>query len=230
MRILLIDDDPLLGPVLEEDFKSCGYILESITDSRKGLLQAQKGIYDIILLDIRMPGISGLEFIKQLRTNHGETPVIMLTSDSGQASKLESFQEGADDYILKPFYFPEVLARVRAVMKRALSPNNEASGLTLGQGFFDYKKYRLQIGDRSLSCHKHEIQILKLLSSRPGGVLSREEIIHGVWGPTYIPTSRTVDNFIQKLRQKIRECGFPKPEKVLSSVYSIGYRLVLEEE
>jgi len=227
MRILLIDDDPLMASAVRLDLEREGYDLESVLDSKKGLLLASRGTFDLILLDIKMPGLTGIELIKALRAGQVNTPVIMLTSLASADSKLRSFSEGADDYICKPFYFPELLARIKAVLKRSVTPSQKMTGYSLGTGFFDFRNYTLQIGEAALRCHKNEILILKLLASNPGTVFSREEIIHSVWGAGHFPTSRTIDNYIRKLRIKIGKCGFSDPEDILPSIYSIGYRLVI---
>ncbi len=230
MRILIIDDDELIHLMVTDKLAVEGYEISSTYSANEGLEEIRKNHFDIILLDIRMPGMSGLEFMKSYRSFNIDTPVIMLSSISEEETKITAFKTGADDYMIKPFSTGELLVRIKAILRRTVSAKDEIHGIRIGSGYFDFQQYRFTIGDIDEECSRYEILIIKLLTSAKGKIFTRDDILHYAWGADQFPTNRTVDNYIVRLREKIKKC-FPEvlSAEIIESVYGSGYRLNLPD-
>jgi len=228
MNILIVDDDELLHSMVRDKLEFEGYEVTSAYSGISGLDALKINRFDLILLDMMMPGLTGIEFIKKLRSTDNDVPVIMLTSVTQAEEKVNAFKTGADDYLCKPFYDEELIARIRAVLKRSGSVITESSGLEIGSGYFDFKRHLLTIGNDVIECRKYETLILRLLSSAEGKIISRDEILHYAWGSEKFPSDRTIDNYIVMLRKKVSMC-LPdlSSDVILESVYGSGYRLNL---
>lgn len=224
MKILVIEDDGVIHDTLVDNLTFEGYEVDSAYDGEAGYKLSLENQYDLILLDLMLPFIKGMDILKNIRKKHIDTPVIILTANNEEHTKLEGFRVGADDYVCKPFSLPVLIARIKAISRRNVA-TEKVTNITIGKGFFDFDKYIFKINNREEECAKYEILILKLLSSKPGKVFSRDEILHYAWGADVFPTDRTVDNYILKLRKKLGACIDIPPAKILETVYGVGYRL-----
>ena len=226
MKILIIDDDEIIHSMITDRLSIDGYEIFSAYNGRDGIEEIKKNHFDMILLDIRMPKMSGFDFMKALRETDPDIPVIMLSSINEEETKITAFKAGADDYMCKPIAIGELSARIKTILKRRILAIREISGLHIGNGFFDFQKQIFIIGDHIEECGKYEILILKLLMSSRGKIFTRDDILHYAWGAEKFPTNRTIDNYIVRLREKIGKCYNEAPSTdVIESVYGSGYRL-----
>ena len=226
-KILIIEDEPQMVTGLKDNFEIEGYQVDTAKDGEKGLKKILEGSYDLVVLDIMLPNISGFEICKTIRKNGDNTPIIMLTARGEEIDKVLGLELGADDYITKPFSIRELIARVKAVLRRrggSDPANNKNSSITIGKLKVNFSTYNAfdQAGKVEMS-HK-EFEILNFLWSKRNTTVSRDEILRIIWGFDESPTTRTVDNFIVKLRQKI-ETNPNKPQTILT-VHGIGYKLI----
>ena len=177
----------------------------------------------LVLLDLMLPaGVDGLEICRSLTESRERTPVIILTAKDQQADKVRGLMAGADDYVTKPFAFDELLARIRAVLRRTTARLDE---LRLGETVIDFRRLRASTGNQALILTDKEFEILRYLGERAGKIVSRDELLHLVWGYESPPVTRTVDNFIFRLRQKIERD--PRHPQFIHTVYGDGYRLTI---
>lgn len=230
MKILIIDDDELIHNIITDRLSLDGYEIFSAHSASMGIVLISKTQFDIILLDIRMPGMNGLDFMNLLRSTNHNIPVIILSSISEEETKITAFKIGADDYMVKPFSTPELEVRIKAILKRTADKTEEKKGITIGSGYFDFQKYIFSAGETEEESSKYEILILKLLSSAEGKVFTRDDILHFAWGAEKYPSNRTIDNYIVRLRDKIKRCfNEDLSSDIIESVYGSGYRLNLSK-
>jgi DNA-binding response OmpR family regulator len=229
MKILLIEDEEIIHNTILDNLEFEGYKVDSALDGETGLNLSLTGQYDLVLLDLMLPELGGITILKEIRKKHIDVPVIILTAKTEEHAKLEGFREGADDYICKPFSLPELLARIKAVAKRLIIKDDCLKIVKIGNGIFDFNSYKFKLNNKEYNCNKYEILILKLLSSMPGKIFSRSDIMHFVWGADVFPTDRTIDNYILKLRKKLEKCALHSSYEVLESIYGVGYKLNLEK-
>ncbi|MCB0261000.1 MAG: response regulator transcription factor, partial [Calditrichaeota bacterium] len=192
-----------------------------------GLEKILENPYDLILLDVMMPHLSGFDVCKKAREKGIRTPVIMLTAKGEEIDKVLGLELGADDYITKPFSLRELLARIKAVLRRAGEAGNapEASGeVTIGNLTVDFSTYDAYMDERAEPMSHKEFELLKYLWQHQGQTVSRDELLNEVWGYEEFPTTRTVDNFILKLRKRIE--SDPARPRFILTVHGIGYKLV----
>jgi DNA-binding response OmpR family regulator len=225
MKILVVDDEKGFTEVIKDNLEAehfevdCAFSGEDALDLLKG------NRYHLAILDIMMPGTSGIQVLKAMRKNNDGTPVIFLTARSEEADKVLGLGLGADDYITKPFSMAELLARIRTVLRRA-SPGSELASIKVGKCTVDFEKLTITRGARTEPMGRYETDLLRLLASEPGKVFTRDEILNRVWGMDAFPTNRTVDNYIVKLRQKLEQD--PKKPRYILSVYGTGYKLATD--
>lgn len=198
-RILIVEDDSKLVQILRDNFAFEGYEVTSTTDGREALALAQDTSPDVILLDVMLPGTNGFQICESLR-RRSQTPILMVTARTLKTDKLKGLNSGADDYITKPFDIDEVLARVRAVLRRTRPQSNV---LTFGPVKIDLVAYTAKRGQQDLGLTHRDFEILKYLSERPEVVVHRDELLRELWGQSDSPFNRTVDNAISRLRKKI---------------------------
>ncbi len=224
-KILLVDDQEELLKALEINLRNEGYQVLKATSGELGIKLAVQETPHLILLDIMMPGISGLDVCRELRKKGIETPIIMLTAKGDEVDRVVGLEVGADDYITKPFGLHELLARIRARLRRA--PQSLGSPLAkykFGQVEIDFENFRATSRGRLLDVTPKEIEVMRLLIRSRGQVVSRERLLNEVWGYDAYPTTRTVDNHILKLRKKFEDD--PANPKYIISVYGGGYMFV----
>lgn len=230
-RILIIEDDISILSGLKDVLTFKNYEVFTATDGEAGYAEAKEKKLDLIILDIMLPKMDGFTLCRKLRDKGDMTPVLMLTARGEEPDKVQGLDYGADDYVIKPFSLPELLARIRALLRRRPGEDGDRTppdSLRIGDINVDFKKYEASRGESSLSLSPKEFGILRYLATRVGNVVSRDELLDEVWGYEQFPTTRTVDNHIAQLRSKIeKDPGNPKH---LITVHGVGYRLILSEE
>ncbi len=223
-KILIVEDEPNMLLGLKHNLEFEGYHIETAETGPNGLAKGMQKSYHLILLDVMLPGISGFDVCKQLRNSGVETPIIMLTSKAEELDKVLGLELGADDYITKPFSVRELLARIKAVLRRKPSSLSPATG-SIGKLKIDFSAYLANDADKNEIHMSHkEFEILHFLWQNKNQTVSRRKLLEEIWGYDETPTTRTVDNFMLKLRQKIEQ-DYTKP-KVILTVHGVGYKLV----
>ncbi len=222
-NILVIEDDVSIIRGLKDNLEYEGYSVLTETDGKKGLELARTENADLLLLDIMLPGINGYEICRKLKKEKPELPIIMITARGSEMDKVSGLDTGADDYVTKPFSIPELMARIRAVLRRFTSPEkNTPDHFEFGDVILDFKEYRALKNDKELQLSAKEFEILKYFIAHEGEAVHRHDLLNEVWGFEALPTTRTVDNFILDLRKKLEDD--PSHPKFIESVRGIGYR------
>jgi DNA-binding response OmpR family regulator len=223
VKVLVVDDEKALANSLKDNLEYEGYQVDCAYGGRRALdfLKADK--YDLIVLDLMMPDLDGLAVLAALRQTGRQTPVLMLTARSAEIDKVKALGLGADDYVVKPFGLLELMARIKAILRRA-TPGSELQAFRVGESVVDLARLVIRKGGRVQELGRYEADILRLLASAPGKIFSRDEILKAVWGVAADQTNRTIDNYIVKLRQKIEPD--PRNPQYLISVYRAGYKLI----
>ncbi|MBT3242891.1 MAG: response regulator transcription factor [Bacteroidetes bacterium] len=224
-KILIIEDDPAIRMALEDDFVAEGYQVESVDNGSDGLKKGQVPEYDIILLDLMLPDLSGFEVCKQIRAKGIGTPIIMLTAKSQDVDKILGLEIGADDYVTKPFSPRELQARINAVLRRTLT-NNPTSvvSLSIGPFIMDHEKHELTKNGQSIYLTIIEYSLLQYLIENQNKVLHRNDILDNVWGREVYVTQRTVDTHVASLRKKIE--SKTDYHQWIVAVRGIGYKFL----
>ena len=221
MRILLVEDEERITKALAEALMDHHYVVDVVHDGQMGWEFAESAAYDVIILGVMLPRLNGIEFCQRLRQQGKTTPVLMLTAKDTSADKVLGLDVGADDYVIKPFDLQELLARVRALLRRgnsALPPVLEWGSLRL-----DPNSCEVTYAEKLLSLTPKEYGLLELFLRSPGRVLSREIILEHLWSFEDIPGDDTVKTHIKRLRQKLKIVGVPST--LIETVYGLGYRL-----
>ncbi len=223
--ILLIEDEPHIVLGLKDALEFEGFRVLSAPTGKEGVQVARQEHPDAILLDLMLPDVNGYHVCEEIRRSDGFVPIIMLTAKSLEADKIRGLDAGADDYVTKPFSIGELVARIRAIFRRARRPT-EAPSFKVGEVMVNVSNHTLQRdGKRDEALSFYEVELLRLLHERAGQPVSREEILNRIWGIDANPTNRTIDNFIVKLRKKVEKRP-EKPQHILT-VYGYGYKLVV---
>ena len=224
-RILIIEDDKDMAQGLKDNFEFDKHEVILAEDGKIGLEQAQTCQPDLIIIDIMMPKLSGLDVLRTIRKKGMHVPVIMLTARGQEIDKVLGLELGADDYITKPFSLRELLARVHAVLRRYQTPGPSKSMQTIGRLTLDFEHFTAKNAQGDVLLTHKEFIILHFLFQHAGETVSRDQLLKHVWGDDVYPTTRTVDNQILKLRKKV-EYDPAQPHHILT-VHSIGYKLIL---
>ena len=220
-RILIVEDEEKLARFVELELSYEGYEIQKATDGRTGLELAESGNFDLVLLDVMLPGLNGLEVLSRLRRSTC-VPIILLTARDAVMDKVTGLDSGADDYVTKPFAIEELLARIRVTLRKN-RPEQGAS--KIGRLSLDPAKHIVRMDDVELSLTKREFDLLQLLMDNKGIVLTRDVLLQRVWGYDYQGETNTVDVYIRFLRQKIDEAF---DVKYIHTVRGVGY--VLREQ
>ena len=224
-RILIVDDEQDLCEILRVNLVAEGYEAE-VAYSAPEALRKDVSNFDLLVLDVMMPGMSGFDMARQIRTSDTSTPIIFLTARDAEEDKLEGFGLGADDYISKPFSVRELMARVRAVLARtAVADVNTGRPLTFEGLTIDLSQRKVAIDGKPLNLTKTELELLLLLLSHPGHVFSRHELLSKVWPSDVVVTDRTVDVNITRLRKKLGHYG-----QHIATRQGYGYLFETEDE
>jgi DNA-binding response OmpR family regulator len=221
--ILIIEDELAMRTALADALIAHGHRVESAAEGESGLKQALAGTHELILLDVMMPKLDGLALCEALRRQQVHTPVLMLTARGQVDDRVAGLDAGADDYLVKPFSTRELLARVRALLRRAERRGPAPDIVTLGECVIDLTHETAARSGQPLDLSQREYQILRLLAQHVGKAVTREQFLDAVWGYAAYPTTRTVDNFISALRAKLEP--EPKAPRYLLTVHGLGYRL-----
>jgi len=220
MRILVAEDDPHLGPSLKKGLEASHYAVDLVTDGDEALSLGLAIPYDLIILDIMLPQVDGFEVCKQLRDQKRMTPILFLTALSGVEHRVKGLDLGADDYLIKPFAFRELEARVRALLRR--DGPSKTSELRFMDMTLDTRSHEVRRGERLINLTSKEYILLELLMHNPGQVLSRDMIAEHMWNIEAEHLSNVIDVYIRYLRRKL--CEFGEPD-LISTVRGFGYQL-----
>ena len=220
-RILIIEDEPDLLRGLALNLKAEGYGVLTASRGDAGIEQALRDRPELVLLDIMLPGMNGLDVCRELRRKGFEAPIIMLTAKAEEVDRVVGLEIGADDYVTKPFGIRELLARIRARLRRHVPT---AAGLRLGPVEIDFDKHEATRGGQRIELTGKEFDVLRLLARHRGEIVTRDRLLEEVWGYEAYPTTRTVDTHILRLRQKLEED--PSNPRYILSIYGEGYKLV----
>jgi two-component system alkaline phosphatase synthesis response regulator PhoP len=229
-KILIVEDEPTLSRLLSYNLQQEGYETKVEENGNLGLQTALVEHFDLIVLDIMLPGMNGFEVLTRLRQNGNATPIVILTARNAEEEVVQGLKLGADDYITKPFGVAELLARVSAVLRRAgnvdakHTPQFEEKVITFGDLSIFPEKYEVSIAGVSIPLRPKEFEVLLYLVERPGRVVTRDDLMNVVWGFDYIGGQRTVDVHVSALRKKL-ELG--NQSVAIESIRSVGYKLVI---
>lgn len=224
-RILIIEDEPAMQMGLKDNLELEGYQVDLASDGHDGLRRISEQAHDLILLDVMLPKLSGFDVCKQARASGIQTPIILLTARGEEIDKVLGLELGADDYITKPFSVRELLARVKAMLRRQQVTTPTANGVTIGRMNIDFTAFTaFEEGSPVKLSHK-EFEILQFLHKNQNKTVSRHQLLEAVWGYDEQITTRTVDNFIARLRQKTE--ANPNQPKVILTVHGTGYKMVI---
>jgi DNA-binding response OmpR family regulator len=224
-KVLIIEDEPNMVLGLRDSCEYEGYHVVVAGDGENGVDQALRTRPDIILLDVMLPRMSGLEVCRSLRNKGVEIPIIMLTARSQEIDKVIGLETGADDYVTKPFSINELMARIRAHLRRASKQVAEIETFKFGKIELNFKKYRATKDGLDLELSAREFDILRYLVQHRDEIITRDNLLDEVWGINSSPITRTIDNHIVKLRQKIEDT--PSNPRHIITVHRVGYRFVI---
>jgi DNA-binding response OmpR family regulator len=225
-RILIIEDDQSIREGLKAALEEDAYDVLTSPDGKDGLTRAKSSAVDLIILDIVLPYMNGLEVCKNLRSEGINTPVMMLTSKTEEIDIVLGLEVGADDYQTKPFSLRELKARIKALLRRTGELTKGLNELRFGDVYLDFEKQEARKGMIPLRLSTKEFQIMKHLGSHEGKVISRDDLLDAVWGYESFPSTRTVDNYILSLRKKIETD--PSEPRHLVTVHTAGYKFVAD--
>jgi len=223
-KILIVEDEPDMLMGLQDNLQFEGYQVLTATDGEQALEVAATACPDLIVLDIMLPKLDGFEVCKRLRAKGFDTPIIMLTAKSQEVDKIVGLELGADDYITKPFSVRELLARIKAVLRRRQTTPKQVETYEFDDVVVDFRKSIATKGGRTIELSHYEAGILKMLIENKGEPITRNRILDEVWGYELYPTTRTIDNHIVKLRQKLEDD--PHNPKHIVTVHGMGYKFV----
>ena len=223
-KILLVEDDHVLAIALRKGLESEGYAIEIAGDGVSGLQVARAQFFDLIVLDVMLPKQSGFDVCEQLRQVGNATPIIMLTARGMEVERVQGLKLGADDYVTKPFSLLELFARIEAVLRRTAKPVAELDHYEFGGITINFKTFAASKDGGPLELSPREIRILKFFVEHRGEVVSRDQLLNGVWSYNIFPTTRTVDQHIAKLRQKIEPT--PADPQFLITIHGVGYKFI----
>lgn len=223
-KIMIIEDEERILMALEDNLKLEGYRIDSALDGEEGLSRVMENKYDLIILDIMLPKMNGFDVCRQIRQKGISTPILMLTAKSQEIDKVLGLELGADDYVTKPFSSRELLARVKALLRRAKPQEQEKGFYDFGDLEIDFKKYEAKKREKLIFLTALEFSLLFILVKHKGEVVSRDVILDEVWGDDVFVQPRTVDKHIAELRKKIE--NDPSHPRHILGVRSIGYKFV----
>jgi DNA-binding response OmpR family regulator len=225
-RILIVEDEPNMRLGLKDNLEFEGYEVDLAEDGETGLKKISEGNFSLVLLDVMLPKMSGYDVCKAVRESGNKVPVILLTAKGEEIDKVLGLEFGADDYVTKPFSLRELLARIKAILRRTDDKRDlkDSDFVKIGRIDVNFSSYNAFEDDNAVQMSHKEFEILNFLWNKRNSTVSRDDLLTKVWGYDENPTTRTVDNFILKLRQKI-EKDYNHPQVILT-VHGIGYKLI----
>jgi two-component system OmpR family response regulator len=221
MKLLLVEDDEKIAATVKRGLEAEGFSVELAADGDEGLWRATEGSYDLLVLDIMLPGRNGYRLCADLRAADNWTPILMLTAKDGDLDEAEALDTGADDYLTKPFSFPVLVARVRALLRR--TPDRKPAPVSVGDLRIDTAQRRVWVGENERTLTSREFEVLEFLVRRAGRVLSKEEILAGVWDDDFDGDPNIVEVYVLRLRRKL---DLPEGRHRIETVRGAGYRVV----
>jgi two-component system response regulator MtrA len=219
-RVLLVEDDPSIREIATLGLTNAGFRVTTAADGREALIQFRNAAFDLVVLDVMLPALDGLEVCREIR-RESRVPIIILSAKSDTVDVVVGLELGADDYVTKPFEMPELVARARAALRRAASAPEEPV-LNRGELAIDPGGFTARRGERELDLTATEFKLLLELARRPGQVFTRELLLDRVWNYDYLGDSRLVDVAVQRLRGKVEDD--PKEPRFIKTVRGVGYR------
>jgi len=228
-RILVIEDDLAILRGLKDNLAYESYEVLTATDGEQGYCLIQEKKPDLIILDLMLPKMSGYELCRKVRKEGVSIPILMLTARGEEMDRVLGLDLGADDYVTKPFSVPELLARIRAILRRVQKsrPEELPDELKFGKVVVDFRRFEARKEGKNLNLSRKEYGVLRLLVARAGEVVTRDELLDEVWGYDQYPTTRTVDNHVALLRSKLEDD--PSEPRHLLTVHGVGYKLIVKE-
>ncbi|MBT29216.1 MAG: DNA-binding response regulator [Thalassobius sp.] len=224
-KILIVEDEPGMQIGLKDNLEFEGYKVETANDGEEGLNLLEGTKYDLLILDVMLPKMSGFEVCRTIRKKGIEVPVILLTAKSEEIDKVRGLELGADDYITKPFGLREFLARIKAVLRRSPNkPNPDGNMIKLGRLSANFQTYQAFYKGIQIKMSHKEFSVLEYLWTHKNRIVSRNDLLEKIWGYHEFPTTRTIDNFILKLRQKIEDD--PNNPEIIITVHGAGYKMI----
>ena len=225
--IMVVDDDPDILTVLEGNLKLAGFLVKTFVNGNDLLSELDRILPELLILDLTLPDIDGIQLCRRLRELEFDFPVIMLTARDGLSDKVLGLECGADDYVVKPFAFLELQARIKTCLRRRVAVGKEEKAvLEVGQLVIDRKERRVKLAGREVELTKKEFNLLKLLAENRDRVMTREEIRQALWGKRQLYSwSRTIDVHVRHLRMKLE--NDPNNPTLIKTVVGVGYRLLL---
>ncbi len=225
-KILIVEDEPNMRMGLKDNLTFEGYDVTTAAEGLTGLQQILENDFDLIILDVMMPNLSGFDVCKKVRSNNIDTPIILLTAKGEEIDKVLGLELGADDYITKPFSLRELLARIKAILRRSGGSDTKIGNpeIAIGKLNVNFAAYTANIDGQATKLSHKEFEILKYLVDHKNETVSRYDLLDKIWGYEEKPTTRTVDNFIVKLRQKIEDN--PNQPTVILTAHGVGYKLL----
>lgn len=222
MRILIVEDDPKIASFLGKGLREAGFLAETVSDGEDGLHRVLTERFDACIVDIMLPKLDGLSLVKQMRQEGNITPVLMLSARHSVEDRIKGLQTGGDDYLIKPFAFSELLARVHALIRRANTSVSSPSSLTVGDLTMNLLTREVFRGERRIDLQPREFSLLEYLMRNAGQVMSKTMILEHVWEYSFDPQTNVVDVLVCRLRAKI-DRGFE--QQMISTIRGVGYVL-----
>lgn len=227
LKILIIEDEPSMLSGLHDNLEFEGYAVNIANRGDDGLAKILKESYDLILLDVMLPGISGFDILKQCRGKGITTPIIMLTAKAEELDKVLGLEFGADDYITKPFSFEELLLRIKAILRRVNDvPSQEVIEFNIGKYIFNWEKQTLKSGNSKEVLTSKESDLLKILCINMNKITEREFVLKNIWGDDTYFNARSMDVYISKLRKYLKD----DPDVTLQNIHGKGYKLMTTQK
>lgn len=218
--VLVVDDDPGIREALDRALRLEGFSVSALPDGESALLATEAEGPDLMVLDLGLPGISGIEVIRSLRDEGDDLPICVLSARDEVADRVEGLRAGADDYVVKPFELEELVARLQALLRRR--PSEVSTAVQVGDLRVDPARRQVRLGERELDLTAREFELLEVLARHPGIVLSRAQLLEQVWGYTFEVEGNVVDQFISYLRRKTEDGGEPR---IIHTVRGVGFVL-----
>jgi DNA-binding response OmpR family regulator len=227
-RVLIVEDDPAILNGLAESLQFEGYEVFTAQDGKAGYQACQAHKPDLILLDLMLPHVTGVELCRRLRKEGIASAILMLTARGEETDRIMGLDVGADDYVTKPFSLPELMARVRALLRRTQTPAGSLDALHFGDVKIDFKRYEALRKNKTVQLTRKEFEVLRFLAGKAGEAVTREQLLNEVWGYDSYPASRTVDNHVATLRAKLERN--PAEPAHIRTVIGIGYKFVRDDQ
>lgn len=224
-RILIVEDEVDLANLIEITLKNAGFSVSKANDGKYGLSLALSGQFDLIMLDIMLPNIDGLEICRQVRLTDASTPIMMLTARDTETDRIMGLNIGADDYLTKPFSIRELEARIKAMLRRAqvtTQANPVSKELKFGELIIEPERHKVSFNNSVIDLTSTEFDLIHFLASNPGQVFSRSQLLDSVWGYNHVGYEHTVNSHINRLRSKLEACD--DLPKIVHTIWGVGYK------